>query len=137
MKSNDSKLGNNNVYKRFHTSVILVFYLKKLKFIEKLQQYNETPSPNKLSLNSSRLTFCHTCFLFPPLYTHTEHTSIAKHVRINCRHQDLDQKLLTVESVQGRCSQPVVFALDVAFEGTHFQCGEQQENRVSEYAIQE
>lgn len=37
MKSNDSKVGNNNVYKRFYTSVILVFYFKKLKFIEKLQ----------------------------------------------------------------------------------------------------
>ena len=38
MKSqNGSKVGNNNVYKRFCKSVILVFYLKKVKFIEKLQ----------------------------------------------------------------------------------------------------
>ena len=38
MKSkNGWKVGNNNVYKRFCKSVILVFYFKKLKFIEKLQ----------------------------------------------------------------------------------------------------
>ena len=37
MKSkNGWKVGNNNVYKRFCKSVILVFYLKKIKIYRKV-----------------------------------------------------------------------------------------------------